>query len=419
VIVTCGQCDTQFRLDEAKVGPKGLRVRCSLCKHSFFVAPPPASRAERVEQLAREALESGPRSPEPTADLGADAADPDEETAPDLGRAARAPAPPGGALDDDGDWKFNEEAAAEDATQPIGLAPEEGPDLELDSRTPAAACEPGAPEGREELGSPESWDLLGPGGEDSLAARAPLALRGPSASAPSAAAARFAASDLGASLREAAEALAEAEGSAAWPRLARGAAALGWLVATALFGAGLAAGLGRGAPPAARTGMQQVAGLEAQVARARYVENAVAGPLYVISGELRNPGTGTAQPGERMGVRLVDARGRDLVGAPAPLGPPLTERELREWPPDRLAREQEEGALRLAQVPLRPGQRWLFDAVLAGIPAAAAGFRFELAPAPPDAPPPPGPPSPSVSEAGTEAAPTPPATATAPESSLP
>jgi len=389
VIVTCGQCDTQFRLGDGKVGPKGLRVRCSLCKHSFFVPPPAvASREERFEQLAREALESDLRAPEPNADLASELPASEEATAPDLGRPGRGLGPGAGGFDDDGDWKFNEEGPSEDDTQPLGLfaaAAPGGPLAPAGSRL-SPGEEPGRPPlsgrfeehaSREELGSPESWDLLGSNAADSLASRAPLAPQGPAAGSPQAAG--LASAELGASLREAAQALAEAPAGLLSGRLPRAAVALGWVLAAALFGAGLAGGLLPGSSPLAGTGVQEVGGLEARVARARFVENAVAGPLYVVSGELRNPGAAALQPGDRLGVRLVDAQGRDLPVPAAPLGPPKTEPELREWQPERLVREQAEGALRLAQVPLRPGQRWLFDAVLSEVPAPAAGFRFELA----------------------------------------
>lgn len=42
MIVRCGQCGTEFGLDERQIGPEGMPVRCSVCKNVFRVevAPP-------------------------------------------------------------------------------------------------------------------------------------------------------------------------------------------------------------------------------------------------------------------------------------------------------------------------------------------------------------------------------------------
>lgn len=37
MIIKCDQCDTKFKLDDAKVSEKGTKVRCSKCKHIFIV----------------------------------------------------------------------------------------------------------------------------------------------------------------------------------------------------------------------------------------------------------------------------------------------------------------------------------------------------------------------------------------------
>jgi predicted Zn finger-like uncharacterized protein len=40
LIVTCEKCATQFQLEEARVPESGIRVRCSVCRHAFFVEHP-------------------------------------------------------------------------------------------------------------------------------------------------------------------------------------------------------------------------------------------------------------------------------------------------------------------------------------------------------------------------------------------
>jgi len=37
MIIQCGQCQTRFKLDDAKVTEKGVKVRCAKCKHVFTV----------------------------------------------------------------------------------------------------------------------------------------------------------------------------------------------------------------------------------------------------------------------------------------------------------------------------------------------------------------------------------------------
>ncbi len=41
MIVQCAKCGTKFRLDEAKIGPKGAKVRCAKCQFGFIVTKPP------------------------------------------------------------------------------------------------------------------------------------------------------------------------------------------------------------------------------------------------------------------------------------------------------------------------------------------------------------------------------------------
>lgn len=39
MIVTCASCLTKFHLDDARIPPRGAKVRCSRCKHVFFITP--------------------------------------------------------------------------------------------------------------------------------------------------------------------------------------------------------------------------------------------------------------------------------------------------------------------------------------------------------------------------------------------
>ncbi len=70
VFVTCGNCDAEYELDDAKIPAGGARLRCTSCDHSFVVTPPEASDIRSANDLAHDAL-TAERRPE---------ADPDSES---------------------------------------------------------------------------------------------------------------------------------------------------------------------------------------------------------------------------------------------------------------------------------------------------------------------------------------------------
>jgi len=49
MIITCASCLTKFNLDDSRIQAKGVKVRCSRCKHIFYVVPPPETREEMIE----------------------------------------------------------------------------------------------------------------------------------------------------------------------------------------------------------------------------------------------------------------------------------------------------------------------------------------------------------------------------------
>ena len=51
MVVVCEKCDTRFHLDDTRVPAKGARVRCSRCKHAFFVQPAGREQADVVDEL--------------------------------------------------------------------------------------------------------------------------------------------------------------------------------------------------------------------------------------------------------------------------------------------------------------------------------------------------------------------------------
>lgn len=67
MIVTCEECTTQFQLDDARVPDGGVRVRCSRCKHAFFVkkVTNAGDSVERVVEQALDEASAAPPAPEP------------------------------------------------------------------------------------------------------------------------------------------------------------------------------------------------------------------------------------------------------------------------------------------------------------------------------------------------------------------
>lgn len=49
MIITCASCLTKFNLDDSRISAKGVKVRCSRCKHIFYVVPPPETKEEIIE----------------------------------------------------------------------------------------------------------------------------------------------------------------------------------------------------------------------------------------------------------------------------------------------------------------------------------------------------------------------------------
>lgn len=59
MIVTCASCLTKFHLDDARIPPKGAKVRCSRCKHVFFITPPVEGSAKTPQALTPLDLDQG------------------------------------------------------------------------------------------------------------------------------------------------------------------------------------------------------------------------------------------------------------------------------------------------------------------------------------------------------------------------
>jgi predicted Zn finger-like uncharacterized protein len=49
MLVICASCLTKFNLDDSRIPLEGAQVRCSRCKHVFYVVPPPETRKEIID----------------------------------------------------------------------------------------------------------------------------------------------------------------------------------------------------------------------------------------------------------------------------------------------------------------------------------------------------------------------------------
>ena len=432
MIVTCESCETQFQLDDAKVPEGGIRVRCSRCKHAFFVESPRAPDQERAEVLAREALEqdvSGASS-----DFGLD--------------------------DDESDWQFNEDVSADpsatdernavrDAVDDLlgdSVPPEPTPqreddigiDLSRDLREPEgfdlAGSDLDVPDLSAEVGpdandeSPAESPFADPGaedlhalGDDASALEPPPSETGPVATEPPGLSGLDAfladddsASDLGLSEEwdlgedepassgatpigritrtvptdaglapnrrvpdeSAFDIDSEVASEAAW--IGRARAAFGWVCVSLLCAYSAVAGFwpSWSAHPIAFTS-QPVAGFETEAIRGYWIENAAVGPIYIISGRLNAAPSQASRQGTQLRIRLLDEAGDVIAVQSAVVGPPIAEQLLRERQLSDLRALQEERALRMAWLPFADGESRPFQAILGDVPSTAVAFKFE------------------------------------------
>ena len=98
MILQCDQCNTRFRLDDSKLKPGGVKVRCSKCRHVFL-----AGAEQKHEESEFDAILSG---------LGAQAPQQQEQAAPvKQGAAAAGFAGEPAARDEAAEFGFDQEPA--------------------------------------------------------------------------------------------------------------------------------------------------------------------------------------------------------------------------------------------------------------------------------------------------------------------
>ena len=411
MIITCQKCSTRFQLDDGRIPLSGVKVRCSRCKHAFFVKPAGAEGAsdrEMAEALAFDAAAGGrtqvlgePAPDDRTQALDAEMAeertralgDPLGEgatrTLDEIRGGASEPSPN---AEEESDWEFNEdplepEAEADDASplaDPGSLLG--GPEIDDpgapadpmgDFLAAATEAEPAAERASlDDVGDPREWDLLGEGTSAHDEAEEPGAASGAQAADGAAAAGTLPLPVRAAPLEELPALAPRGQAS---PARVLGVAA-SWLGVALLLALVAWKSLVPGASLPSPSGLRSadVGALRAEEVRGRTLENAAGASLFVVSGSLRNPGERLLRPGALLRVQLVGADGTPLPDGEAIVAPAASEAQLRGAPPEVLAERQAEGGAVLADLALGPGEAIRFTAVFAELPREARAFRFEV-----------------------------------------
>ncbi len=408
MFVSCDHCHTEYELDDSMIPAGGARLRCTNCDHSFVIVPPEASDPQSADDLAHDALSS-------EAPGGADP-DPEQEAAPEE------------EFDPDGesDWEFNEEIgfsepeADEEAPEPAFdqsgewgdlTTGQDGVDELLQSSGPVEADAAAAvddplgeidvaglqlgeavddlrsgwesPSEGFDLGDTAAIDASVGGpvadGSDSFDDLPDLDTLDPPAEADASARPEglpAAAARAGARAEPQVEiAVAMAHDSATTVRWTdRISEVAGWAAVLLMMIVALVGGLAPNSSDArATSGRWSGAGFEADQIVGRWVDNAVAGSIYVVSGRIRRAPGSDLTSRKTLGIRLIDMSGREIDRAPILLAPAVPERVLREFSPSELDAFQARRAGRIAAA----GKRWVsFEAVLTDLPRSAD--RFEL-----------------------------------------
>jgi hypothetical protein len=127
-------------------------------------------------------------------------------------------------------------------------------------------------------------------------------------------------------------------------------------------------------------GFVSVGALELSSLRARKIENAVAGEIWVVSGELHNPSGDPQRIGATLAVSLLDRAGAPIGAAQATLRAGLATERLRQEDPKPLREESDAAAVHLASQLLAPGATVAVDAVFTTPAPEAARFAVEARP---------------------------------------
>ena len=465
MIVTCQECSTSFQLDETLIPESGAQVRCSRCKHAFFLPSPSASQSEAVHSIAKEAAQDSmsnvppatsdapdPASESPSTAVDAESDEEDwqfsEEVRSEDDEEVDSHDSVGSSEDDEevdsrdsfgssqdfsggldadallsetsGDGEFEVDEAADSVADSVALDSGEGSGLELESGPEQAepvrdesdfgsvddfsslledddvaavdlgsesASERESPtsslpaaqvnesnETTDDLGDPESWDLVG--NDDSTVGKAGSG----SAGMP------IHDEDLGSGVameNDPEESFFEDEIGPTWrlwQGLARVGSGIGWVATIALVGSTLVLGLRTEVTRWAQSPQTiSVGAITAETTSTNWVETSRSGFVLIVEGQVRNTGSTPYWPG-RVQFALLDTRGGRLNQAPILAGERLAETILREASPAQLLASLDAAASRLRDTKLAPGESRNFSAVVLEdqLPEAARRVLLEL-----------------------------------------
>ena len=439
MFASCGNCDAEYELDDAKIPAGGARLRCKNCDQYFVIVPSETTDLQSAADLAHDALSSEVPG-EADSDFELEAApgddfDPDGESdwefndeveTPETEAEAGRTEP---AFESEDEWGglANAEDVVDDLLGPAGVidadpaavvedllgeidtagtqldeltddsppgwespsedvespseevkspseeveSPSEeveSPSEEIDLGNAGALAGSGvepAVEGGASFDDLSDWDLF-----DEPAEADASALSSGSTSAPTSASRDGA---RGEPRVEIAVAMAEeSPQTVRWTD--RISEIAGWGAVSLMLIVSLVGGLASNSSDArAPTGRWSGAGFEADQIAGRWVDNAVGGSIYVVSGRIRRAPGSDPNVRKTLGIRLIDTDGAEIDRPPIPLAPAVPERILRESSPAELDAFQTRRAGRIAAV----GTRWVsFEAVLIDLPRFAG--RFEL-----------------------------------------
>ena len=165
---------------------------------------------------------------------------------------------------------------------------------------------------------------------------------------------------------------ADSAGSA----VSRIASALTMVAVFGLLGAGVYLGVVGSFNLGVRTpAFVDIGNMRAANVRAQWVETERVGTLYVVSGDLVNPGTTAAAPGQAVRVSLVDDSGANLGVASAFAGSGVEIDFLRNVSFEQLLSSSEVAARTLATQPIQPGKSARFAAAFVDLPDDASHFQ--------------------------------------------
>lgn len=438
MIVTCEECSTRFQLDEARIPASGAQVRCSHCKHAFFLQKPSPNPSQSADAIAAEAAEDpiagvppvasdapapeieseeseeseelqeeeewefseeirneGDEEPESESDFGvsedfgseldadelldgvddvmAGADDPPDaldssaaiesaalDTGATSGLELESDPEPAEPVRDESDFGSVDDFSSlmeDDDVTPVDLGSEIESELEAASSDAPSAGLHAASGTKDDLGDPESWDLVAD--HDSAAGKSGAgAVRAPSRS-----------EALGSGVAfedESGESVYQDETlpvSPLWQVLGRFGHGVGWAVTiglvVAVFGLGMHSEWTRQDPSPQTI---SAGALTARTTTSSWVETSRSGFVLIVAGEVQNTGRVPVLPGVVQLV-LLDAAGVRLTDPPIQAGVRLPESVVREASPDELLASVAAAAASLRSTPLAPGESRAFEAI--------------------------------------------------------